>query len=492
MTFSDKGACNSHQRTHTGEERAACTVCQVVFSKKQKLKPFNCGQCGARINQRSQLTVHLRVHTGERPYSCKICTRSFSHSTALKLHLWMHTGEEAHVCELCKKSFAQLPHLKKHMLYVRHYRFDHGGNRPLAAPIAAGRQPGPATRGPADLLSNLGRANRKSLSAWQLTAGDAASQYVQETRHKLLSSLQRTMTFRGREIITLRGRQEKRIFMIKILDKDKPLGRLLTHVVHQEMDCGRGKAIYHDCLLRHGFHYREANKEAAAQVSRIKPQSLHELAWSPDRALMKQVKILAEKTRRILTMWGAYYIRMLIAWEVINSKELRNQRAIIQLGDEVVSLDGITKHHRSARSAVGRVTDVSKTNVDPPTRHRKHLVLLARCADNQTKPGPEKISPLDPILHSCEGFLNHQNEYANFITKRIIRDEESKGAGEDPILEQGAESALPLLPPGFGEEQIDAHKPAVEPNRERRAGGLTRLEFKLKVKTPAGNMEDQP
>jgi uncharacterized Zn-finger protein len=98
-----KGHIKDHMRTHATESEE---------------KPFNCGQCGARFNQRSQLTVHMRVHTGERPYSCKICTRSFSHSTALKLHLRMHTGEKPHVCKLCKKSFAQLPHLKKHMLCV--------------------------------------------------------------------------------------------------------------------------------------------------------------------------------------------------------------------------------------------------------------------------------------------------------------------------------------------------------------------------------------
>ena len=115
-----KGHIKDHMRTHATDTEE---------------KPFNCGQCGAKFNQRSQLTVHMRVHTGERPYSCKICSRysalcllihhlktflsrSFSHSTALKLHLRMHTGEKPHVCKLCNKAFAQLPHLKKHMLCV--------------------------------------------------------------------------------------------------------------------------------------------------------------------------------------------------------------------------------------------------------------------------------------------------------------------------------------------------------------------------------------
>lgn len=114
---------------HENKRLYKCDVCQKSFkghirdhmrthADDHEEKPFGCHQCGARFNQRSQLTVHMRVHTGERPYCCKICSRSFSHSTALKLHLRMHTGEKPHTCKLCSKSFAQLPHLKKHMLCV--------------------------------------------------------------------------------------------------------------------------------------------------------------------------------------------------------------------------------------------------------------------------------------------------------------------------------------------------------------------------------------
>ena len=59
-----KGHIRDHMRTHA-EDRDE--------------KPFGCSQCGARFNQRSQLTVHMRVHTGERPYSCKICSRYVLH-----------------------------------------------------------------------------------------------------------------------------------------------------------------------------------------------------------------------------------------------------------------------------------------------------------------------------------------------------------------------------------------------------------------------------
>ena len=300
-----------------------------------------------------------------------------------------------------------------------------------------------------------------------------------------------------------------------------------------------------------GLHSADTFLQAAAQVSRIEPQTLHDLAWSPDRALMKRVQVLAEETRRILTMWGAYYIRQLIAWEVTkHGKEPRNQRATIRLGDVVVSLEGITRHHyRSARRAVGRVTDVSKdgqsftlqmvsggpgdrTGVDPPTRHRKHLVLLARCADNMTKPldvdvltdsqvtdvmtqdrgkltsmfhqlGLEKVPPLDPILHSDAEFMDFQDEAieADYLTKLTVLDEGPPDAGDNP-REQVVEDAPLLPPPGFGAE-VAAHQPNLEKdegektevkgpqflNRQWKGGGLKGLKLKLNRLPTADNVE---
>ena len=97
-------------RTHTQERPYAC--------------PF--AGCEKRFIQRSALSVHINVHTGERPFVCSECLKAFADTSSLARHRRTHSGRRPYKCQVlgCEKEFCRRTTLTKHMQRV-HPEEDH-------------------------------------------------------------------------------------------------------------------------------------------------------------------------------------------------------------------------------------------------------------------------------------------------------------------------------------------------------------------------------
>ncbi|KAK1329654.1 LOW QUALITY PROTEIN: hypothetical protein QTO34_009836, partial [Cnephaeus nilssonii] len=99
--FSHRGSLTLHRRVHTGE------------------KPYECKECGQAFRQSTHLAHHRRVHTGEKPYACQECGKAFSQNAHLAQHRKTHTGEKPYECEECGRAFSQVAHLAQHRGFTR-------------------------------------------------------------------------------------------------------------------------------------------------------------------------------------------------------------------------------------------------------------------------------------------------------------------------------------------------------------------------------------
>ena len=83
-------------------------------SEEGRKKVYTCCFCGKHFSRPSFLTMHERLHYGEKPYKCSTCDESFSRLDALDTHQRIHAVEFPHKCDVCGMHFNDVESLLSH------------------------------------------------------------------------------------------------------------------------------------------------------------------------------------------------------------------------------------------------------------------------------------------------------------------------------------------------------------------------------------------